>query len=439
MMNLIVYILGLLGVWGTYFTSGPTFYVFVVFFLVHFILYPAKRAFSPLSIFYAYYGLWYVVAPLYAGRYQDKLFLAEYSLSVAMVYTVFGLGILAIRLGAKSGQKCADLKLCAKDENPQHFSYKVDNLKYVISFLYVTSTVLVFMIIYSSGGVTKWIENQGDAFLNRAGSGVYVVLSHFSSILLALLSGYFAYNQRRILYLYLFFVWVFLTCPVHGSKMQISLLIILACLPWLREMRLKSFRSMLLYGLLVVVFLVGLYSRSQHVDFATVAKSSLNYFSTLENLAVSVRDFEPSFLKTFFLPFEKFKTPIGLSRPDLYYDMNHYLTDIYYPEAWKIRATEQWPVETDMYLNFKFYFGLPLVFFYLWILGYFYGRAIKKNNLGQWGVSFLMTITMISHLRGSLINHIDFYMYPFILILYVILRKFSFSSEFYQREKGFLS
>ena len=109
--------------------------------------------------------------------------------------------------------------------------------------------------------------------------------------------------------------------------------------------------------------------------------------------------------------------------------MNHMLTDRYFPTAWEIRATEQWPVEADLYLNFYFFFGLPLVFIYTYIVGLIYGRAKTGDNLGLWTVAMLLTISLVSHLRGSLINHLDFYLYPMFFVIYVLLRNRSFNDR----------
>ena len=129
-------------------------------------------------------------------------------------------------------------------------------------------------------------------------------------------------------------------------------------------------------------------------------------------------------MQTFFLPFNKFLSPIGIKDLNIYYDMNHMLTDKYFPWAWEIRATEQWPVEADLYLNFYFVFGLPLIFVYTFIVGYIYGLARFRSNLGLWVVSFLMLLSITSHLRGSLYNHVDFYLYPMYFVIYLILRKY---------------
>jgi hypothetical protein len=58
------------------------------------------------------------------------------------------------------------------------------SLKILIPIFFSSST-LVFFVVISIGGFLYWIAAPGDAFLNMAGSGVYVDLSHFSTFLLA--------------------------------------------------------------------------------------------------------------------------------------------------------------------------------------------------------------------------------------------------------------
>lgn len=421
-------VLGLLAVWTTHLVHGPTFLVFSIFFFVIFFVNPPKCAISPLSLLYAYYGVSYILAPMFAGRYQRVLHFTEYSLSLALAFTVFTLGALSIQLGEFIAKRRQVVNGTAREAT---YTWVNDEktFKKIILALYFIATLMIVAIVLSSGGIDKWWNNPGEAFLNRAGSGVYVILSHFSSIMLAILVGYISYMQKSLKYLLFFGVWIFVTSPVHGSKLQASLLVVLVALPWLKNLALFSLKSISMYLTLVGIFLAGLIIRQPNAEAMSIVKSSLNYFSTLENLAISVRDFQPAFLKTFFLPFVKFQTPFGLAQANMYYDMNHLLTDKYYPHAWAIRATEQWPVETDLYLNFMFFGGLPLVAMYLFICGYVHGRAVKEDSLGHWAAAFLMTVFMFSHLRGSLINHTDFYMYPFIFLVFYMLRKFDFNQN----------
>lgn len=393
---------------------------FIMFFVVFFIYNMPRHIISPLSFFYLYYGVFYVVAPLFAERYNGVLHNKEYSLSFLMLYATFSLGVCSLQLGeffSKFREGVSNLK-----------EYKVS--KFFIGFLIFISTLMCILIVINSGGFSYWMRSPGDAFLNRAGTGHFVILSHFFSIYLSVIVGYYTYTRNKYFMYVVFLFWLIVTSPVHGSKMQISLLLLLSIIPWVRNKEFISIRTLAIYLLLMSIFFLGLYFRNvSWMTLDTMIPYALNYFTALDNLAISVRDFNADFLMTFWLPFNKFLTPFGRSDISLYYDMNHYLTSIYFPKAWEIRATEQWPVETDLYLNFYFIFGLPLLFSYLFVIGYLYGMALKLDSLGYWAASFLMIIFMMSHLRGSLYNHVDFYMYPYILFVWFSLRKFRFSRK----------
>jgi hypothetical protein len=286
------------------------------------------------------------------------------------------------------------------------------------------------MIVFSSGGLGVWIESPGDAFLNRAGSGVYVIISHFLLFLLAGLVGYYGYVKKKKHLLIIFFVWLLITSPVHGSKALLIMTVALVLLPWIKEVKLISNLSFLFGFVALLLFFLGLYFRNNSwMTLNDLIPYSLNYFTALNNMMILVEDFEPNFMQTFFLPFNKFLTPFGLSDQNLYYDMNHYLTDIYFPSAWEIRATEQWPVEADLYLNFYFFLGLPLIFGYFFIIGLIYEKAKQSSSLGLWVACALLIFTIPSHLRGSLYNHVDFYQYPLFFFVFLILKRFNMKEE----------
>jgi hypothetical protein len=415
-----LYLVGLVWMYTCYVLGVPNFTSFVFLYFLTFVVVPPQRAISPLTMFYAYYGVWFVLTPMFAEIYQGAVLTQpEYILSISLAYTVFGLGVIAIETARHFASRREPVAL-----DPNATSLRV--IKAWVLVLYLFATAMVAMIVNSSGGLERWITNPGDAFLNREGSGVYVILSHFSSLALAALSGYWAFRSRRRLPLIAFLVWVLVTSPVHGSKGQIALLVVLSLLPWLKNMKLFSVRSYTLYVAFLGIFFLGVYFRNiTWIDTSNVIPYVLNYFTALENLALSVRDFEPQFMLTFFLPFVKFLTPFGLKDQTMYFDMNHMLTDYYFPHAWEIRATEQWPVETDLYLNFYFGAGLPLVAVYLFIVAYVAERAFRNNTLGGWFATGVLTVFMLSHLRGSLINHTDFYMYPYVFLMYLAFRRLS--------------
>lgn len=401
--------------------------VFCVLYAAVTLKFPPRNLVSPLTIIQAYYFIWFILAPAFAElHFQDDFADMPHYLAYGMLFLTY----TTAAFGARSGEWAAFRSATESMPAPLILSKRDIRLKMITGLLYVISTFLVVMIVVSSWGFARWIEAPGDAFLNRGGSGVYVVLSHFTTFCLASLVGYRSYTSRRKLPLFLFIVWLAVTSPVHGSKALISLFLILSLTPWLRNLKVVGLSSLAFVATLVFIFFFGLYLRN--ISWITADEAipyALNYFTTLRNLVMLIEDFKPDLLTTFFLPFNKFLTPFGLTDPTLYFDMNHMLTDKYFPTAWEIRATEQWPVEADLYLNFYFIFGLPLVFLYTYIVGRIYGQAKATNNLGRWTVAMLMSISIVSHLRGSIINHLDFYLYPMFFAIYVLLRRRSFNDK----------
>ena len=420
-------VLGALALWAGYVFGVSSLRVYAALWLSLVWLARPRLLLSPLAVIHVYYLVFFLIAPTFAQNHEGDDF-ASFPLYLA--YGMIFMTHAAASSGALIGERTGLRKTFGVRRHLDFIQGDRRHLPIVIIFLYVLSTVLVGMIVQVSGGLAYWIDAPGDAFLNRSGSGVFVVLSHLTTFCLASLVGYYSYvTQRRMPLLY-FFLWLFITSPVHGSKQLISVFLILSLTPWVRSWRVGSSSAVLLSLTILAVFFFGLYLRN--ISWITPEEAipyALNYFTTLRNLVMLYEDFDPGFLQTFFLPFNKFLTPFGLSDSTLYYDMNHLLTDKYFPKAWEIRATEQWPVEADLYLNFFFIFGLPLPFLYTYLIGRIYARAKLTNNLGIWVVAMLLVLSMISHLRGSIYNHVDFYLYPMFFFIYQLLKRYSFDDR----------
>lgn len=405
-----VFVWGNVFIYVLYLINQSTFPAFVFLYSLVFCLCQPTRVLSPLTILYLYYGAWFIFAPATASIYDGQLELPEYRLAFAFAFSIFSVAALSLVCGERLGQSTVPLPIRMPD-----VSLALIVVGQVI--LYIVATTSLVAIVLGSGGFQTWIDNPGDAFLNRGGTGVYVILSHFSSLLLAMLTALSAYRWKRYSFLFFFVAWVVLTSPVHGSKLQIALLIVISFSPWLVLSKFWSAKLALFLLSGVAIFILGMLFRHQDIlrSWGAVL-STANYFTALQNLAISNRDFEPSLLTTFFLPYNKIWLTFGWVEPSSYFDMNHMLTDIYYPERWQMRATEQWPVETDMYLNFYFFGGAGIIALFFFLHGWLFGYACKSNSAGAWFAVVMLTIGMISHLRGSLYNHVDFYLYPYILI-----------------------
>ena len=419
---------GVLLLTTSYMLGASSMGVFCLLFVIVAMIAPPQRLVSPLSIIHCYYFVWFLLAPAFSELHSEDNFAsgAHYA-AYGMIFMTYVTAVYGAHSGERAVfRRCTPTQKVLKMTSPRR-DFK---LRFITLLLYLTSTSLVVAIVLASGGFAHWADAPGDAFLNRQGSGVYVVLSHFATFVLAALVGYQAYTTKRKLPLFVFIAWLALTSPVHGSKGLISLFLILSITPWLRDLRFANTASLAFITSLIFIFFFGLYLRN--ISWITPEEAipyALNYFTTLRNLILLFDDFKPDFLLTFFLPFNKFLTPFGLTDPSFYFDMNHLLTDRYFPTAWEIRATEQWPVEADLYLNFYFFFGLPLVFLYTYVIGRVYGHARISNNLGSWIVAMLLIVSIVSHLRGSLINHLDFYLYPMFFVIYALLRRRSFEGR----------
>lgn len=376
----------------------------------------SNRLISPVNIVIGYYVIWYVLAPNLASGYQDvHLDSVYYRLAEAFIFSTFVFILFSIKFGEYFGGKLklVDLTGCR--------IFNLSHYKNIFYTLLIVSTILVVAVVLASGGFEVWLANPGDAFLNRAGSGVYVVLSHFTSIALALVAGYIFYETRKLRFLLMVLVWVVLTSPVHGSKFQISLLFMVSFLPFLVKEKTFSSSFFVISFAIVSVFIVGMFFRGFEGGSVEHYLSLFNYFSTLHNFALVIKDVPPGEYFTFFYPFNKFLIFLGVSDHN-YFNINHLLTDIYYPHAWEIRATEQWPLEADLYINFYYIWGLPFVFMYYGFVGLLFGLAKKYNNLGLWFLSFMMTIFLVGHLRDGLYNFNDFYLIPYFLIVAYFFR-----------------
>lgn len=398
--------------WFSVDSDVSTFRIFLIIYVTSIVFYLPRNILSPVNILMLYYGLWFFLAPLLGSGYTSYLLESYgYKYSFALVSINYIFSLYSLILGGMFFSKVR-LNVSVSLLSPKF-------IKRNIFLLYIFSTMMIFFIINVSGGFGVWLKDPGDAFLNRGGSGVYVIISHFSIYALGALIGLYCYNFNKKTPVFLFVIWLFVCSPIIGSKFQIILFLLIPFLPWLKNIRTLSIYTVLIGCAFVFIFILGMLFRGFSGDFENLLML-FNYFSTLHNLAISVSDFSPGSISTFLLPFNKFITPFGIENGVSYYDMNHLLTDIYYPKAWEIRATEQWPVETDLYLNFYFFGGLPLIFIYMFFLGAIHALSLKSSSLGLSVVAFIFSVSMISHLRGSLYNHTDFYMIPFLcFILFV--------------------
>ncbi|MEZ4704600.1 MAG: hypothetical protein R3A11_05330 [Bdellovibrionota bacterium] len=394
---------------GGFYWFGAPAQAFMVALLAQMAMNPPKLLISPKSMLLCYYLLWYAFPLNFSDNYTSMAFEAyDQTKSIIFVFVTFQLGyfVTSFPLNFKKSN------FSVKGQSPRGHIWVSAGLMAAFLMLYVLKT----------GGVSRWILEGGRNFLYRQGAGLFYLGFIFSLNYMLICVGFLSHRDKKRGYLALSFLLVGMLSVFIGSKIKILLSLLCLGYPFLYEKKFLTIKNIKFIGLaagIVVVLFALRYRGDQNVG--AYIQYITKYFNTYEALLISVRDIEPQPFMTFFLPFNKISNL--LFGTDLHYDLSLYLTSIYYSTHYSINATVQWPIETDMYLNFGYWFGLPVLalFFALYNMIFFF--MISRGNLG--GLFFALNIALyfMGHLRSSVIYWTDFYYFPALLGAYVLLCK----------------
>lgn len=381
---------------------------------------PPVHLLSPRVLLTAFYLLWYTVPLMYATRYELYTFTEPETLrAYLMIVCTFLIGYVFLYYGERPQSLRAPRFLLGAPRTTLWL--------WVIAVvaLVVMLTSCHFLVL-STGGLQRWLLNPGRAFLEREGAGVYSILLAFSSSTAAATIGAGCARSGRRWPVLAFAVIVLLISPLLGGKGRIFMTFVFLLLPWIFLARPSSRGAVAAGFLFLLSFTLVTYLRNHSwITPDQFFAYSLNYFNTFDLLVVSVTDFPPGWFETVLLPFNKFLVPFGTGDENFHYDMSAWLTWVYYPHIARLRATEQWPIETDLYLSFKYVYGLPLLALYFYVYGRVFELATRTRTLGAVFVSAFVTFSLAGHLRGGLLNWTDFYLIPFYLFSYFLLRGFT--------------
>lgn len=372
---------------------------------------------SPRNFLFAFYFLWYTFSVMFATRFQHFEFNTNAEV-MAYIYLIstYIVGYVTLFITENSTRRHSMLVF----NLPKFVNAQVMNIICILIVLFSA-----FMMMVTSSGISEWIRNPGEAFLRREGAGVFTILVIFSSGLMATTGGYLAVKKKKNSLFFAYLALMILLIPFLGGKSRTIITILLMALPAFFFSKLWTKKLGAVIFTFLAVFGINTWLRSgSWITAEDLLPFFLNYFSTYEYLVQSINEIEPEAFKTVFMAFNKFKTPFGISNNEVFYDMSNWLTATYFPEIWKLRATEQWPIETDMWLSFRYWLGIPLLILYFSIIGRVYNVAMRSRTLGAVFVSAYLSFQMISHLRGQLIIWTDFYMIPFFIASFYLLNKF---------------
>lgn len=380
-------------------------YSFTFFVLLVYLFVLPKELLNPKNVVFGFYFMWYGIAPLFSNRY--KLLLTKGD-NVTYAYLMFATTYFISMLTLDYYQRKTRIKNSCFEKQKKKLAY------FEIAFLFSCYLLAMTFYIHRTGGILRWLTNANDAFFSRKGSGVFYLIFEYAMFLLL----FFAGKKRGLLNKIPYLILCVITMYFCGSKSIALIFMFMLFSDQLLNMPLIDKKSLLVITVGISIFVIGMYIRagSYMTNFESALSTCLNYFDTFDEFLLVLNDFKPAFAKTIAMPLNWLLLKLGISIGMPYYDTSIWLTTIYYPESWANGGTHQWPLESYLYLNFYYIFGLPLVIGYFLLIAYTYRKA--KEQSGIWRFIYLSEImSILSHLRGGLFNYWYIYLLPFYLLL----------------------
>lgn len=285
-------------------------------------------------------------------------------------------------------------------------------LLFVFALLVFLGSAYFFQV---TGGADAWFGNYSETYLgNKKGFGLINFLLIMSSNFLAFVLGFYWRTQRHVNWLLVVSVIVVLIfCAyIQGVKSRIFYFTIFFSIPWLSAMSFTLKKGVFIFLGFVFAFSFAMYFRSNgfYSTPEMLLEYFLSYFNTIFLHDMILRDMPPDFFLTVSYPFNKWMTFVGVPSDEYLHDISRWLTSIYYPSQWfDESATQQWPIETELYLNYGSYafWVVPIFIYSVFICGLYSLRYRMGPVFLFMFVSELLLF--LSMFRGSMLQWIELF------------------------------
>ncbi len=395
--------------------DGNLQYLFDVAVIIIYLVMMPKKIMNPKNAVFGFYFMWYVVAPLFASRF-DTIRIYQNYCNEAYLMCFFTYCSIMIILDFQIRYEKSYNHNTAIEWNDSH--------KLVIIFL---MSLGLFFYINGTGGIELWMSHLSEGYFRRRGSGQYYLLFIIPFLIFSFFEGQKAYmvksGTKKVIQYVKLFVLIALLFRFIGSKSVVLEILLMIFVDNLMLSEIFSFKTLGVVSAGLMIFLCGLYTRLNE-DWGFVQRYALNYFDTFEEFELLIRDFSPDFLTTFYMPFSWPLIKIGiLPNSTTFFDFSAYLTAFYSPDTYYIgQGTRQWNIESDMYLNFYFIFGIPLVMLLFSVIASLYNQAMLEG--GIWKFIYVSEfVKVLSHLRGGIFLYWYWYLIPLYVCIYYFYRR----------------
>ena len=387
--------------WGSAYLSG-------IILLTYFIFRP-RYVLHPNNIIFAFYGL-YIVLPSSLSLFLDAIAweyvlpggqqvfwteLSKYTLLQAeftFMVLYFGLHIFTKRTSVTVIEMT-----------------KLGISKCTILVLFALNMALVLWFLESTAGIAAWINDYSYTYLaRREGHGLLNFVSiTIGNVLVFTLGVWTQRTEKKMTPILLAIVAIGLQAFAGGFKGRMIFLLIFFFSPWLMNMRLQ-FKTLLgiSFSFLCALYLTTLVrTEGYYASGPFFLEMLINYFNSYQLHDWIVTSREPGFLLTAWQVFTKPLQVLGLAGGDLDFDLSVMLTKEFFPDHWYLEnATQQWPLDTDLYLNYHgFYLSWLPMLIYAFAMSWLFIKAVIRQNLWLMPIFVAEFIRTFSMLRGTLI------------------------------------
>lgn len=271
------------------------------------------------------------------------------------------------------------------------------------------SVGLVLLFMQSTAGLEAWITDYSYTYLTkREGHGLLNVIIIALGNVAVFLLGLETWRARRKWPIVIASLCVMMTLSyIGGVKSRFIFLLIVFLSPWFMTIKFRLRTVFLMMGSFFVLLYLGTLIRTEgfYASAPFFVEMLVGYFNAfqLHDWIVTSRD--PGLFGTVWQIFVKPLQILGMMSPDASFDISVMLTKEYFPEQWEFEhATQQWPLDTELYLN---YYGvlfswLPLLM-YAALQGWLYRQAVLRANLYLMPIFVMEFQRIFSTLRGTLI------------------------------------
>ena len=288
-------------------------------------------------------------------------------------------------------------------------STKVTVREILLVPLYLLTFLLVLWFIQSTAGLEAWIKEYSFTYLTkREGHGLLnVTITVFGNIVVFLLGLEAYYRKDRWRYVASALLIIIAMSFVGGIKSRFIFLLILFLSPYFMTLNLR-FRTLVIFAVTFFLLLyLGSLIRTEgfYASAPFFLEMLVGYFNAYQLHDYVVTSRGPGWLQTVFLVFAKPLQILGMLNNDADFDISVMLTKEFFPAQWDLEhGTQQWPLDTEMYLNyFGFYLSwLPLIA-YAGLISWLYRSAILRRNLVLVPIFIMEFQRIFSTMRGTLI------------------------------------